>query len=286
MNALTPYKEKVNTVRDLLNKAKSQIALALPKHLDADRLLRITMTSVQKTPKLLDCDRASLLGAVIQSAQLGLEPDGVTGEAYLVPYKDKAQLIPGYKGLMKLARQSGEVSTISARVVREGDFFKYHFGMNEVLEHEPNMNDDTGDLTFVYAVAKLKDGGEQFEVMSRRQVEAIRNRSRAAESGPWVTDYEEMAKKTVLRRLCKMLPQSTALARAIALDERVDAGLDQEFETVIDVPEDRQARHIEAPRTLDDLKEQAEPEQVRRTDAVTFAEMPDQAARPNFRRSK
>lgn len=231
---IVPVNQKAENIRILLEKAKPQITSALPRHLSADRMLRISMTSIRRTPKLLSCTPASLLGAIMQAAQLGLEPDGVLGMAYLVPFKDTVQLIIGYKGLIDLARRSGQLSTIYARVVYHKDQFEYSYGLNEELKHIPSGEDDPGEIVAAYAVARLKDGGVQFECMTRREIDAIRKRSRSADDGPWVTDFPEMAKKTVLRRLCKMLPASVELARAVALDERADVGLPQQLEDVVD----------------------------------------------------
>lgn len=233
MSQMVPVNQKASDLRALLDKMKGQIAVALPKHLSADRMIRVAMTSVQRVPKLLDCTRESLVGAIVQASQLGLDVDGVLGHAYLVPYSNTVQLIVGYKGLVDLARRSGQISTIYARAVYEKDRFEYSYGLDQACSHVPSLEEDRGKLTHVYAVAHLKDGGRQFEVMSRAEVEAIRKRSKAGNSGPWVTDYEEMSKKTVLRRLCKMLPASVELARAVALDEHVDAGIAQQFETPI-----------------------------------------------------
>jgi recombination protein RecT len=231
---IVPTNQKADNIRTMLEKAKPQIALALPRHLSADRMLRISMTSIRRTPKLLSCSPQSLLGAIMQASQLGLEPDGVLGMAYLVPFKDEVQLIPGYKGLIDLARRSGQLSTIYARVVYAKDQFEYAYGLTERLEHIPSGEEEPGEIVAAYAVAKLKDGAQQFECMTRREIDAIRKRSRAADDGPWVTDFPEMAKKTVLRRLCKMLPASVELARAVALDERADLGLPQQLEDIVD----------------------------------------------------
>ena len=127
---LTVYQQKVASVRDLLDKSKTQIALALPRHMSADRLLRVAMTSVQRNPKLLDCTHLSLIAAIIQSAQLGLEPDDLLGHAYLVPFKTTVVLIPGYKGLISLSRRSGEIKAVYARTVYEKDHFKISFGID------------------------------------------------------------------------------------------------------------------------------------------------------------
>jgi recombination protein RecT len=231
---IVPANTKIATIRTLLEKSKPQIALALPRHLSADRMLRVAMTSIQRTPSLLACNQATLIGAVIQAAQLGLEPDGVLGHAYLVPFKDTCQLIIGYKGYIDLARRSGQLSTIYARVVYSKDQFEYSFGLNETLSHIPSREDDPGDLVFAYAVIKMKDGSQQFDVMSRREIKAIQERSPAGKSGPWITDEAEMWKKTIIRRVCKMAPLSVEVSRAVALDERADLGLPQQLEDVVE----------------------------------------------------
>lgn len=256
---ITSLKERVNTVRALLLTNRAQIEMALPRHMNADRMLRIAMTSISTTPKLLDCTPRSLLGAVIQCAQLGLEP-GILGHAYLIPFENRkagtveVQLIVGYKGLIQLARRSGEISTITAHEVRERDKFSYRYGLAPLLEHVPH-DDDRGEITHFYAVMRLKDGGAQFEVMTKAEVDAHRDRySRAAKQGPWVTDYVEMGKKTTLRKVSKLGPASVELQRAIALDEHAEAQIPQHLGDVIDFPEEPKAS------ALDQLADQAKGE--------------------------
>lgn len=232
---LVPFQKKVGNIRALLEKSKPQLAIALPKHLSVDRMMRIAMTSIQKTPELVDCTPNSLIGAIMQASQLGLEPDGLLGQAYLIPYKHTCTLIPGYKGLIKLARNSGELATIQEHVVHERDLFEFCLGDSPSLTHKPTSDEDPGAVIAFYAVARLKDGAVQFEVMYRREVDAIRKQSRASGTGPWVTHYEEMGKKTVLRRLCKMLPSSIELQKAVTLDEQAEAGIAQDIDTVIDL---------------------------------------------------
>jgi recombination protein RecT len=237
-NQLVKPSERLRSIRELLDKSKPQLQMALPKHLTVDRLMRVAITSIQRTPKLLECDQISLLGAVMQAAQLGLEPDGVLGHAYLIPFWNgrrgvfEVQFLPGYKGLIDLARRSGQVDTVEARVVRSGDIFQYEFGLIPKLVHKPKFGSSAGEAIAVYAVAGLKSGARQFDVMSIEEVNAIRERSRAKDNGPWVTDYEEMAKKTVLRRLCKLLPASVELQRAVALDELAERGVPQELDVL------------------------------------------------------
>src|SRR5690606_17978119 len=179
---------------------------ALPRHITPERLARVALTAISSNPRLLECTKESLALALIEAGQLGLEPHGVMGQAYLVPYyngktkKYEAQFQVGYRGLIDLARRSGEITKIEARVVREGDHFEYEYGLRPNLVHRPDPTSQ-GDVTHVYAIAWLKDAEPIFEVMTRAQVDAIRRRSKAADSGPWVTDYEAMARKTVVKRL-------------------------------------------------------------------------------------
>jgi recombination protein RecT len=231
-------KSPIDGFRMVLERMKPQIQLALPKHVSPDRMLRIILTTVQRTPKLLECTRESMLGCIVSCAQLGLEPDGLLGHAYLIPFFNgrenrlECQLIVGYKGLLKLARQSGEIASISARVVHEKDDFEFEYGLAEKLRHVPSMDEDPGKPVYAYAIFRLKDGSHHFDVMSAREIQAIRKRSKSGNNGPWVTDEEEMWKKTVLRRASKMSPASIEdrMARAITLDERADAGLPQNID--------------------------------------------------------
>lgn len=223
---ITTYKEKVDSVRDVLTKMGGQMASALPKHITVDRMLRVALTAIQKTPKLLDCDRTSLLAAVMQSAELGLEPGSAIAMAYFVPFKGKVTFIPSYRGLIELARRSGQVLSIWSHVVYEKDVFHVRFGLDPDIKHEPLWNGDRGKPIGAYACAKLKGDAIQFEVMSFDQIEKIRKDapSAAGESSPWATHWEEMAKKTLLRRLSKLLPMSIEYRRALEVDDAADRG--------------------------------------------------------------
>lgn len=239
MAELVTAKQKVDTIRGFLEKSKSQIAMALPKHMNADRLARIAMTSILRNPRLLECTPQSLMGAIIQSAQLGLEPDDLRGEAYLVPFRNNkkgtidVQLIAGFKGLMDLARRSGKITAIYAEVVRVKDTFSYRLGTEQFLHHVKSDDINPGGVIKVYALARFPNNQCQFIVLSMADVEKSKQRSKAQESGPWVTDFEAMAKKTALRQLCKYLPSSVELATAVALDERAEAGIPQDLEVFV-----------------------------------------------------
>lgn len=254
-NVATQPATEHKTLAHLLTdpKIKQQIALALPKHMTADRLARIALTEIRKVPKLAQCDQTSFLGAIMQIAALGLEPGGALGHAYLIPFDKRAQvdgkwqvvgtdvqLIIGYRGMIDLARRSGQIVSLSARIVYAKDKFTYSYGLEESMEHVPFEGTEPGEMTHVYAVAKLVGGGVQFEVMSRAKVEATRDGSqgyqaaikaaekyRKAVDSPWTNHFDEMAKKTVIRQLFKYLPVSIEIQRAVGLDEQADAGLPQ-----------------------------------------------------------
>lgn len=256
--------EKPKTIAGLLTDpaVKAQLAMALPKHMTADRLARIALTEVRKVPKLAKCDQTSFLGAIMQCAQIGLEPGGALGHAYLLPFDRRekvngtwktvgtdVQLIIGYRGMIDLARRSGQIVSIEARTVHAKDEFEVEFGLESRIVHKPAWEAaDRGPVTFVYAVAKLKDGGVQFDVMSRAEIETIRNNSQGYKAAmdaakrydkeptgtPWLTHFDEMAKKTVIRRLFKYLPVSIEIQRAVGLDEMADRGVSQDNALVID----------------------------------------------------
>jgi recombination protein RecT len=241
-SAMTGAQQKSNSIAALLNdpKVKAQMATALPKHMTADRLARIALTEVRTNKALAQCDQRSFLGAIMMCAQLGLEPGGALGHVYLVPFRNNergsmdVQVIIGYRGMIELARRSGQIQSIEARAVYEGDVFEVELGLNSNLRHVPDFDNPNRSnpekLRFVYAVAHLKDGGVQFEVMSRKEIETVRAASKSGNSNksPWVTHFEQMALKTVVRRLFKWLPISIELAHAIEQDTRAELGLRQD----------------------------------------------------------
>lgn len=232
--------EKQQSLKAFFEKNKAAIMSVAAKHVTPDRLMRIALSLTSRDAKLLACTPLTLLRSVVECAALGLEPGATLGEAYLVPYNNDATLIVGYKGLIKLARQSGEIKSIRARVVYADDEFQVEYGLKERITHVPVLGSEERrdeDIIAVYAVAELRDGDPQFEVMTRAQVDAIRKRSKSGNSGPWVTDFAEMAKKTVIRRLAKVMPlsaeKSEQYRKAIEHENAVEAG---ERSPVIDVP--------------------------------------------------
>lgn len=223
------------TIYDQVEQLKPQLVkmIPVPSHIkgdaeitqfrnsQADRVVRIVQTELRKNHSLQRCDPASIFGAVLTCVQLDLEP-GPLGYAYLVPYKGVVSLQVGYRGMLELVERSGKIETIYTHPVFEGDKFKYSLGLTPNLEHEPHGECDAKKMTHVYAVAYLKGSATpRVEVMSRKQIDEIKNISATTDKKglPWTDHYVEMARKTVLKRLCKTLPVSTIAKQAIASDE-------------------------------------------------------------------
>lgn len=221
-------------------KTQNQIAKALPRHMNPDRMARVALTECRKNPELLKCDPVTLFGAFLQCAQLGLEPGSGLGHAYVIPFQNRklgtidVQLIIGYRGMVDLARRSGQIVSLQAHAVYEKDKFEFSYGLNEKLEHVPYSKQDRGQLVAVYAVAKLVGGGYQIEVLQRHEIDAVRSKSKTGKYGPWNDHYEEMAKKTAIRRLFKYLPVSVEIQQAAKLDEMGDSDTPQELNTWIE----------------------------------------------------
>ncbi len=223
-------KSAPKTIRDQLqgDAFKQAVASALPAHLKPDRFIRVALTAMTRTPKLAQCDQASFFQCLLTLSQYGLEPDG--RRAHLIPFENRkkgiteCQLIIDWKGLSELVYRSGLVSTLHADVVREGDIFDYSMGtlkdhVPHFLRRDDKKPEKAGEVIAAYATATMKDGSSKTEVLSEAEVEAIRKRSRAGESGPWTTDRSEMSKKTAFRRLSKWLPLSPELHEAVEVDD-------------------------------------------------------------------
>ena len=193
---------------------KQQIALALPKHMTADRFVRVALTALLKTPKLADCTSESVIECMLNCSALGLEPDG--RRAHLIPYGNKCTLIVDYKGIVELAKRSGDVSNVYAQIVCDSDSFSWE---NGEVKHQIDFRRERGEMYAVYAQITFKDGTRQVDVMTKSEVDAIRRRSKSGNSGPWVTDYNEMAKKTVFRRVSKWVTLSPEVHDALEKED-------------------------------------------------------------------
>lgn len=217
--------------------AQREIAKALPDHITTDRFTRAVLTAINRTPKLAQCSQSSFLEAMMTCSQLGLEPNGY--DAHLVPYGTKCTLIADYKGLIKLAYQSGSVTNIEAAVVYDGDEFDY-----ETCKHKPwgwiagsKRLKHRGNPIGAYVIIHMKDGAIHRERMTTDEINAIRDRSPAGQSGPWVTDWDEMAKKTVYKRAAKWVPKSPHLQQALLVDDDASiASSEPATEALLEMP--------------------------------------------------
>ena len=212
-----------------------QLRRALPRAMNADRFLRIVLTQLRRIQNLSQCTSQSFFGCVIEAAQVGLEP-GVLGQCWILPYYNtkkkvyEAQLVVGYRGLVQLAYRSQLVRAIWAREVYDGDRFVWEEGLLRRLEHTPGSSDhDPARITHTYAVVETASGGIVHDVMTRKDVDAVRARAKAKDYGPWATDFAEMAKKTVLRRLLKVAPQSVELQRVLDSEEKSERGEQNDY---------------------------------------------------------
>lgn len=215
------------SLHHVIAEMQGEIARALPKHMDADRMARLALTVVRRTPKLADTTPASFAGALLTASALGLEP-GVNGEAYLVPYKGETQLIIGYQGMCKLFFQHPLAASLDAEAVYERDEFDYAKGTDPYLRHKPAMGEDRGQIVAYYGVAKLSTGATHFIVLSPADVKALRQ-GKVGSNGGIPDPMRWMERKTVIRQLLKTLPKSTTLAHAIDADEQMGSKLRKEL---------------------------------------------------------
>lgn len=233
------------TIKGAIVAMKDQIAKALPAVITPERFTRMVLTALSTNPQLQMCTTNSFMGAMMQAAQLGVEPNTPLGQAYLIPYKNKGQLECqfqlGYRGLIELAYRGGDVTDIQAHEVYENDIFEYEYGLHPNLIHKPALS-NRGNVVLYYAVFHTKSGGYGFHVMSKEDVQNhAKKYSKAGNSqySPWATNFDSMAKKTVLKQCLKFAPIKTDFVRGIAADETIKSEiredmLDVSDETVID----------------------------------------------------
>lgn len=231
----TQQENKKPSLQGLIRAMEPEIKKALPSVITPERFTRMVFTALSSNKKLQACTPESFLGAMMQAAQLGVEPNTPIGQAYLIPYGNQVQFQLGYKGLIDLAYRSGEVQSIQAHEVHENDTFEYELGLNPKLKHVPAMK-DRGQVILYYAVIKLKNGGEGFEVMSREDVDQFaRAKSKTYKNGPWQTDFDEMAKKTVLKKVLKYAPLKSDFAKQVKEDETIKTSIS---ENMTDLPDE------------------------------------------------
>ena len=216
-----PPAKMEDTIGAFFVKHKDQIARAVPKHVTPDRLARISQTAIRMNPKLGLCNFQSLLASIMISAQLGVELNTPLGEAYLIPYGKEAQFQMGYKGLLKLAHNCGQYKQITTNAVDEADEFSYAYGLNPDLKHIP-ADKPSGKIIKYYAIYHLTNGGFDFKVWSHEKAEAHgKAYSKSYSNGPWKTNFDQMAMKSVLIDLLRMAPKSIELAKATASDNQM-----------------------------------------------------------------
>ncbi len=236
------------SLNGLLKRMGPEIQRALPRHMDADRMARIALTAVRTTPKLLECDQMSFLAAIMQSAQLGVEPNTGLGQAYLIPYGKQVQFQLSYKGLIDLAVRSGQYKAIYAHEVYANDELVFEYGLYKDLKHVPASIPE-GEPIGYYAVYHLQNGGFDFVYWTRERIDQHAKKfSQAVQKGwtsPWKTNYDAMAKKTVLKEVLKYAPKSIEFQKTVEADSSIKQEIAPDMSEVIDV----QHELIEEPDT-------------------------------------
>ena len=253
-------------MKQMLDKMKNEIAAALPSMVSSERFQRVALTAFSSNPKLQECDPVSFIGAMMESAQLGLEPNTPLGQAYLIPFKTKdgvmkVQFQIGYKGLLELAQRSGKIKTLYAHEVRENDEFDMDYGLNQTLTHKPFLKGERREVIGYYAVYHLDTGGHSFVFMSKSEIlEYAKNFSKTFNKGPWQTDFDAMAKKTVIKQLLKYAPLSIELQKAMVGDETIKTKISDDMSLIKDESESLEVEYevkedIEGQTTFESLEE-------------------------------
>lgn len=226
------------SISDMIKALMPEIRKALPSVITPERFTRIALSALNNTPALQQCTPMSFLAALMNAASLGLEPNTPLGQAYLIPYKNKGQLEVqfqvGYKGLIDLAYRNGQMQTIQAQAVYENDIFEYEYGLEPKLIHRPAYS-DRGEVVYFYGIFRTVNGGFGFSVMSKADMDVYaKTYSKAFDSSysPWKTNYEEMAKKTVIKQALKYAPIRTDFQRALTLDETIKKEISDDMFTV------------------------------------------------------
>lgn len=257
LQAATP----IDNIKGYIQGQWPKIAKVLPKHMSPERMMQLAISTINKNPKLADCSVESVLSCFMTASALGLEPNDVNGlgQCYIIPYGRKATFIPGYRGLYKLALNSGEIQSITVEVVYKGDEFEYTLGDDAHITHKPSMEADhkPENMICAYCITRFNNGGIQRTVMSKADIERRRKESQTGKrsDSPWVKWYEEMAKKTVMRAASKTWPlqseKSQAFQEATSADEMEGGRFESIFETpVFEVPEAPNETHGSEPRGL------------------------------------
>jgi recombination protein RecT len=248
-----PQKEiaRKQSAKDYIEKIQRQIINILPQEIDKKKYIQAAIFAVNKIPKILECTPISIMNCVMESSRLGLEIGGIRGECYIIPYNDRkndrtvAQFMLGYQGMLSLLFKTGRVKNIQVKEVYEDDHFAFEYGNRGYLIHQPSLKEDRGAFKAVYAMIETTNGGFPFEVMSKSEIDKIRDMSQdykyKKENSIWGKFYPAMAKKTVIRQLFKYLPLTAEIQRAVLLDEQADSGMQDiiisDNDSIVDVEE-------------------------------------------------
>ncbi|MCD8090208.1 MAG: recombinase RecT [Clostridiales bacterium] len=229
-NGNAPVKlSKDMTIVEMVTAMEPEIKKALPTFITPERFTRMAISAINNTPELRSCTPISFIAALMNAAQLGLEPNTPLGQAYLIPYQNKTKGITecqfqlGYKGMIGLAYRTNQLQIIQAQIVRKNDTFEYCYGLNSDLVHKPSA-DERGEITFIYGLFKLTNGGYGFEVSSKAEMDIFASKyskTIGSKCSPWKTNYEDMAKKTIIKRALKYAPISVDFQKALTMDESI-----------------------------------------------------------------
>lgn len=287
-------KTELKTADDLgalILRKEKQFGDMLPVHLNMKWLQKTVMAAAHKTPKILQCTPTSIMLAVEKAAQLGIDASSITGKGYLIPYGKECTFIIGYRGLIELAMRSGLVANIHAHVIYKNDKYKIRYGSDPILEHEPTLG-DPGEAIAVYAMCFMKDGSKMQDLMTIPQVEKIRKGSPGKNSPAWKDHYDEMAKKTIVRRLCKYLPQSPEVELGLTITAGSEEPIDVEVEPnkatpALDLPPTKeQKEEAKPPKSTPKQKETLAPVNKDAKEAPAPDPAPEQAETVNLKRAE
>jgi recombination protein RecT len=278
-------KTTLGGLHQLLEKYKDQIAHALPKHLTPERMIRVALTAVSQNPKLLECKAATICGSIVQASILGLEPSSVLGECFLVSFWNKranqgkgareCQLIVGYHGKIKLVSNTGELLGLNAKPVHVHDEFEFDDGLEPFVRHKYHHLEDRGPVYGYWAGAALKSGFKRIDFARTKEIEQHRDRFAMTRDrndqifGVWIEHFDAMALKTMIHRVCKLLPKSAEAQTAWQLDERADAGLPQKFGVEVPIELQQSGAFDETPDAAPDIQE---PKRQSKTNTVPKAQ--------------
>lgn len=278
---ITKNQEHSPSIKDIINAQVEEFKKCLPADMSPERLCRIAVNNFRGNPKLAQCTTESFIGALFQSAQLGLEP-GIGGQAYLIPYGNKVNFQIGYQGLVKLFYRFDRASTLDVQKVYEKDYFDMELGTNGYIKHKPNVTDTRGEVVAFYAIATMTDGNKVFKVMSKKEcIEHGKAHSKSFydKKSPWQTEPDAMCMKTVLIQLLKVMPKSIELARALDMDNTTKSSVSEDMHSVKDETDWSKTKEENVIDVVKEIEHQEEPIEIQQSIPVTKAVIEKQKAK-------